>query len=228
MPTWFPDGGRLAYSSESGLAWQAADGSGSVTKISENPQAGFPSAFSPDGRHLVVWGQGAGDDLYVLSLGADGRVERQPLLLVAGRNAEISPDGRWMAYDSNESRQFQVYVRPFPDVARGRWQISTEGGTQPVWSRSGRELFYRGPTGAVMAASVDGTRVFAASKPAELFDGPYFNGSAGFLARTYDVSSNGQQFLMIKETAQPSQSSDYFVVVLNWFEELNQRVPRRH
>jgi len=140
-------------------------------------------------------------------------------------NGEISPDGRWVAYQSNESGQDEIYVRPFPDADRGRWQISTGGGTRPLWARSGKELFYLGPSGAVMSASVEGGSTFRAGRPTRLFEGRYLT-FATVAGRTYDVSPDGQRFLMLKpgdtdSTAAPTS----LVVVQNWFEELKRLVP---
>jgi hypothetical protein len=151
------------------------------------------------------------------------------------RNGEISPDGRWLAYESNESGQFEIYVRPFPDVNDGRWQVSTGGGTTPLWGRSGRELFFMVPRGqALMVAAildVSGSERFRSGTPVKVFStGAYLaptgaaNGAPG---RTYDVSADGQRFLMIKdvsvrEDTPPPQS---ITVVQNWVEELKRRVP---
>ena len=139
-------------------------------------------------------------------------------------NAEISPDGLWMAYQSNASGQDEIYVQPFPDVDTGRWQISRGGGRQPLWGPDGRELFYRTTVGVVMAVSVQPDPSFVAGNPAVVFEGSYFVGPAG---RTYDISPDGQQFLMIKEGAQATDSAApaQLVLVQNWFEELKQIVP---
>jgi eukaryotic-like serine/threonine-protein kinase len=144
------------------------------------------------------------------------------------RNGEISPDGRWLAYESDESGREEIYVRPFPDTDSGRWQVSTGGGTRPLWARSSKELFYLGPSAAMMSASVEGGSTFRAGNPTRLFEGPYFM-SANAAGRTYDVSPDGQRFLMIKvggasgETAAPTS----IVVVEHWFEELKRLVPTK-
>jgi serine/threonine-protein kinase len=146
-------------------------------------------------------------------------------------NGEISPDGRWVAYQSNESGQEEIYVRPFPDAARGRWQISTGGGMRPLWARSGKEIFYIGLSGAVMSAAVEGGSAFRAGNPMRLFEGPYFQ-DAFALGRTYDVSPDGERFLMIKMinvgggTNEPSAPTS-IVVVQHWFEELKRLVPAK-
>jgi Tol biopolymer transport system component len=90
-------------------------------------------------------------DLVMVTLDQERRVQPLVQTRFAERNGEISPDGRWLAYDANDTGQFEIYVRPFPDVGRGHWQVSTGGGTRPLWSHSGQELFYLSPTGALMS-----------------------------------------------------------------------------
>jgi serine/threonine-protein kinase len=141
-------------------------------------------------------------------------------------NGEISPDGRWIAYQSNESGTDQIYVRPFPNVNDGHWQISTAGGFTPAWARSGRELFYVTPA-ALMSVAVHTTEtMFAAESPAKIFETAAY--LLGIAARTYDVAPDGQRFLVIKpsQTAQDrAASSPSLTVVEHWTGELKQRVP---
>ncbi len=141
------------------------------------------------------------------------------------RNGEVSPDGRWLAYDANNSGRFEVYVRPFPDVTAGLWQVSTDGGTRPLWARDSHELFYLTETGALMRVGVTGGASWSATTPTKLFEGRY--GAAAFHSgRTYDVSADGRRFLMIKGSAagDPNATPVSMVVVLNWLEELKHRV----
>jgi serine/threonine-protein kinase len=144
------------------------------------------------------------------------------------RNAVLSPDGRWVAYEANSSGQYEVYVRPFPNVGDGQWQVSTGGGIQPVWARNGRELFYLEPAGALMAVPVEprGTS-WKAGTPTRVFAGSDLYAGVGFASRTYDVSPDGQRFLMIKQggASDPGGPSPSIVVVQNWFEELRRIVP---
>jgi hypothetical protein len=131
-----------------------------------------------------------------------------------------------VVYDSDESGQFEVYVRPFPDAYRGsRWQVSAAGGRQPVWSRDGRELFYRDFSGALMSVPVAAGPGFAPGRPVRLFEGTgYVGAGAQGGGRTYDVSPDGSRFLMVRTG---DQSTTPLVVVLNWFEELERLAPIR-
>jgi serine/threonine-protein kinase len=139
---------------------------------------------------------------------------------------QISPNGRWMAYTSNESGKKEVYVRPFPEVdSGGRWQVSTSGGDSPLWSPDGRELFYRNGE-AVVAVSVKTDPTFSLETPTTLFRGAYASIPSYF--HQWDISPDGKRFLMMKEsgsTGEESASPRRINIVLNWFEELKQRAP---
>ncbi len=166
---------------------------------------------------------GAEVDLRVLSLAGDRRVETLVATEFSEANGEICPDGRWMAYQSNQSGQMEVYVRPFPNVDDGRWQISTGGGTQPLWAFNGRELFYRRGA-ALMTVPVQTEPNFTPATPEVLFEGDYFAGAGG---RAYDVSPDGERFLMIieGEGAESTSAAPQIILVQNWFEELRRLVP---
>jgi serine/threonine-protein kinase len=171
--------------------------------------------------------QTARGDLLKVSLEGDNRVE--PLLQTPFDELEgtISPDGRWIAYESDSSGRNEIYVRPFPEVAGGQWQVSTGGGRRPLWARDGQELFYLtqgGPTSTLMRVPVEArSTVWSAGTPVALFQGRYFTGTQG---RTYDVSPDGRRFLMVKEAgADQGDARPQIIVVLNWLEELKQRVP---
>ena len=146
----------------------------------------------------------------------------------------MSPDGRWLAYHSTESGESQVFVRPFPTVDAGRWPISTTGGSRAAWARSGRELFYLDAAGMLMSVAVQANgEAFVAGAPAKVLNAQYFPGTStlGLDLRGYDVSPDGQRFLMIKEVGavsdQPSRPLSRMVVVQNWFEELKARTAAR-
>jgi Tol biopolymer transport system component len=231
---WTPDGTQIVYSSgsRSNLFWRAADGTGAAEQLAEVPTAMFSNSFSPDGSRLVGWqlSPKTGADLFLLSL--TGKPGHSPSgdtrLLVATPfqelGAEISPDGAWLAYQWNASGRFEIYVQPFPDVERGRWQVSTSGGTQPLWARSGRELFYRGADGRLMAVPIQPGRSFTWGNAAVVVDRAYFAAGAGApgprARRSYDVSPDGTRFLMVKAATPSAATSRHLIVVLNFFEEL--------
>jgi serine/threonine-protein kinase len=233
-PVWTPDGRRIAFSrAGQGLFW-AAEGTGIVERLTESATNPVPSTFSRDGKGLV-FSEGSApltNGIRLLDLELKQAIDLVMQAMVTAQNADISPDGRWLAYQSNESGQPEIYVRPFPDVQGGRWQVSRAGGTRPLWARSGRELFYLAPPGqsagggaesdvAMMAVPIEPGSVFRALNPTRLFGGPYFTGLNG---RTYDVSADGQRFLMIKDkTAGAVSASRRIIVVENFFEELKRR-----
>jgi eukaryotic-like serine/threonine-protein kinase len=234
-PVWTPDGHRVLFSSERGgasnLFWQAADDTASIARLTESPNEQLPVSVSPEGARLVFHETGENGNLMMLALDKEPASTRKVQALIRTPyteiNGEISPDGRWLAYESNHSGQFEVYVRPFPNVDGGLWQVSTRGGTQPLWARNGQEVFYRSPTGAVMSVRIARGPIWTASMPMQLLEGRYFVGGSGF-ARTYDVSPDGRRFLMIKEGGGDRESTPQtLTVVLNWFEELKRLVPTK-
>src|SRR4029077_17026799 len=133
-----------------------------------------------------------------------------------------------MAYESNDSGQFEVFVRPFPDADSGRWQISTNGGVQPLWSRSGQELFYLQSSGGLMSVRVGRSASWSAGAPMKVFDERYYHGGGpgSGTGRTYDISLDGKRFLMIKQE-ESDGAAPGLVVVQNWGEELKRLVPPR-
>ncbi len=153
----------------------------------------------------------------------EGEGAAEPLLAseFGERNGEVSPDGQWLAYQSDESGEDRIYVRPFPEVDGGRFLISVGGGITPLWSPEGKELFYRTRDG-MMVVPVGTDSGFLAGTPEVLFTGSY----AVRNGRMYDIAPDGQRFLMIKpaETTEGGAINDV-VLVLNWFEELKRLVP---
>jgi serine/threonine-protein kinase len=233
FPVWSPDGRRLAFNSmryeksRGNAFWQASDGSGTVERLAEGGGAQiFPTSFSPDGSRLLVYGDDASsdqdnDDIAVIQLQGERRVIPLMRTMFNEQHPEVSPDGRWLAYNSDESGRHEVYVRPFPDIERGRWQVSTAGGSQPTWARNGRELFFRSGT-AVMSVPIKTEPGFASGNPTVVFQGEY----ATPPGRTYDVSPDGRRFLMIKEATQDKPQAP-IILVQNWQEELKRLVPTR-
>ena len=229
IPIWTPDGKRVIFQSyragtARNLFWQLADGSGGLERLTVSEYTNTPFSFSPDGRLLAFVeseAQAQAPAIWVLRL--DDR-KAEPFLKTRfdETGPQFSPDGRWLAYVSNESGRFEVYVQPYPGPG-GKSQISTEGGRQALWNPNGRELFYREGS-KMMAVDVTTEPVFSAGKPKMLFDGPYLMTGAQY--PNYDVAPDGQRFLMLKPVEE-AQAAAQINVVLNWLEELKQRVPVR-
>jgi len=223
---WSPDGEKIAFRSHldaaDGIYVQRSDGSGELQKLISNDRAKIPMSWSSDGRALAFMeiNSTTGYDLWVFSL-----TEGKPKLFLQTPFNEsaprFSPNGRWIAYVSNESGRYQIYVVAYPGSG-GKLQISTEGGTEPVWNPNGRELFYRSGN-KMMVVEVSNQTSFTASKPRLLFEGKFLLTPA--TSPNYDVSPDGQRFLMVQAAEPEQQSATQINVVFNWFEELKRRVP---
>jgi len=222
FPIWMPDGRRVIYRSPNGLRIQDADGSGAGQLIAQTADTDYPAGLTPDGESLVFMRstQQTSFDIEMLSL--RNPTERRTLLNSAAyeSGARLSPDGRWFVYVSNESGQNDVYLRPFPVLDR-RWTISTQGGTQPVWNPNGKEIFYRSGD-KMMSVEVTTTADIKLSNPRMLFEQRYAFG-AGITIPNYDVTRDGEHFIMVKDEAGAGRLN----VVFNWFTELNRLAPTR-
>ena len=222
---WTPDGKRIAFQSNTGgpinLFWQFADGGGGRDRLTTNEYTQSPNSWSPDGELLafIEVNPVTGTDIWMLRL-SDRKA--QPFIKTPFNEGapRFSPDGRWLAYVSDESGRQEIYVQSYPGPG-GKWQISTEGGTEPAWNPHGHELFYRDGD-KMMAAEITTQPSFSAGHSHILFEARYVP-AANFFPN-YDVSPDGQRFLMVKEGEQ-EQAATQINVVLNWFEELKQKVP---
>ena len=159
VPLWMPDGRRVVFSSSQAgvlnLFAQAADGTGTVDRLTESPNAQRASAVTPDGT-VVFTEESSKTGADVMALTLDGPRRVRPLVQTPKneRSGIVSPDGRWLAYEADDSGSIEIYVRPFPEVNSGRWLVSTSGGTSPLWARSGQELFYMAPDTTLMRVQV--------------------------------------------------------------------------
>ena len=229
---WTPDGEYLIFTSDrdgaANLYRKRADGSGDVEVLTEGEMQMYPVSLSPDGKLALAEANADTIDIYVISL--DGATEPEPYLVTSflERDPVFSPDGRWVAYASNESGRFQIYVRPYP-AAGGRWQVSDESGRWPLWSQDGSELFYRTNEG-VMVADVDADGpTFRVGKARKLFEGAFRGGIqgialAGFVFPDYDVANDGQRFVMFPDD-DDKLAETQATFVFNWFDELERILP---
>ena len=221
-PLWTADGQRIAYYYSMSGAFQmfsqAADGSGEPEKILEGENGQRPESWSPDGKVLIFSENHPETGFDIWSLDVEGG-KPEPTIQTTfdEHHGALSPDGRWLAYVSNESAQHEVYVTPFPGPG-GKWQISTDGGDNPSWTRRGEELLYIDGD-KMMTVSIISEPEFAATKPRllfewrhppRLFEGPY--------RRYYDVSSDGETFLMVQGGKR--ETSRQLHVALHWGQEL--------
>jgi Tol biopolymer transport system component len=229
-PTWSPDGRYIMFRGQGGMFWTRSDGSGKPQFLTQSKNAQFPSSFTADGKRLAFseLNPETQFDLWTVALKNDSAglraLEPEPFLQTPfdERHPSFSPDGRWMAYDSNESGILQVYVRAFPDKG-GKWQISNSGGVYPEWSRNGHELFFRTEDSQIMVASytVKGDS-FVADKPRVWSEMKIAN--VGLLAN-YDVAPDGKRIvaLMPARTREDQKAQTHVIFIENFFDEVRRR-----
>ena len=226
-PLWTPDGERVVFASnrdgQTDLFWKLTDTPGDAERImtgGDGLTTVEASAWSDDGQTLLFWDAGNRvPDIGVLSMEDERTSERLFATTFTEAAPAISPDGRWIAYLTDETGQDEVYVQRFPELG-SRQTISTDGGQQPLWSPDGRELFYRNGD-EMMVVPVETDPTFRAGDPEVLFEQQYYLYRA---RRTYDLAPDGQRFLMVKEGA-TSDAATQIILVQNWFEELRRLVP---
>jgi dipeptidyl aminopeptidase/acylaminoacyl peptidase len=235
-PVWTPDGRRIVFGSSRdkvmNLYWQRADGTGEIQRLTESPNVQVAGSWHPSGKYLGFTETNAQtkDDLMILPIEGNeksGWKPGKPTVFLNSPALEeepmFSPDGRWIAYQSNESGRMEVFVRPFPGPG-GKWQISTAGGDQMVWSRTRHELFYRTLDGRIMVAAytVEGDS-FKADKPRVWSDQSTLPRPR---QRVLDLHPDGERFAVSAATGpQAEEKHDKVVFIFNFFDELRRIAP---
>ena len=237
-PVWTPDGKYIVFRSTNpsapGMYGVRSDGSGEANRLSAAKPSEFPYSFSPDGKRLALAQTGSGGDENIFTMAVDvdpgpgspgirlGRAELFVGTPFIEMQPAFSPDGRWLAYLSNESGTREVYVRPFPGPG-GQWQASTGGGGRPVWTRDGRELLFLTPDGHVMAVSyIAKGDSFAVGKPRVWTEVRVRFNAVG---PTYDLAPDGKHLAaFVAEDANGEKSPTHLTFLLNFFDELRRKV----
>jgi eukaryotic-like serine/threonine-protein kinase len=229
-PVWMPDGRRLVFTSQAGgvlgsLFWQAADGSGVAERLTEGTLIQRASSVLPDGS-AILFSDPSGLQMFALDERRIRTVMRSPQ---AGEQGAISPDGRSIAYVVRGTGPTpQVFVSRFSSPDSERTLVSRDGGTHPLWSPDGREIFFIGPDSVLMSAPVAPGPTIRVGVPTRVLQRPYYTSASLFKPPgTYDVSPDGRRFLMLKQVTTPNQASEpaTVIVVKNWMEELRRLMP---
>ena len=229
-PFWTPDSSRVVFYSArdgGGLFWKAADGTGEVERLLESPNVLRPWGWSTDGRLLFDY-QVEGD-IGVLTVEGDQTVEMLLEAEFRKRSPALSPDGRWLAYQSDETGRNHIFVQPFPNIDDGKWQVSAAsaaGATDPVWSPDGRHLFFYELGSRIMVAEFETDPTFSPGTPTEAFTLSGLNLSGG--GRRYDLAPDGERFVVRSPGGAQTTGEaafDGLIVVENWHQELTERVP---
>ena len=233
-PVWTPDGRRLLFASDReqpgrNLYAQAADGTGTAERLTTSPNQQNATAITPEGTQLLFTETmpQTGEDVMEVTVTGTHTVTPLVHTPAAERNGIVSPDGRWLAYEANDSGSFEIYVRPYPDTASGRWQVSTGGGTRPLWSRDGRELFYVSSANGMMRVGVERATSWAATTPTMLLKDGLVVSAAQNIGRSYDVSPDGKRFLLVKPMDAGNSQPPQLVVVQHFDEMLKRLVPTK-
>jgi Tol biopolymer transport system component/predicted Ser/Thr protein kinase len=239
-PTWSPDGEHIVFgfnSGSAGLGWVRADGAGEIQRLLDSKNLVNPYSFFPDGQRLAYWGVDADgrSKIWTVTLNVSDPDHPRPgkpdLFLntqASERYPAISPSGQWIAYESDESGTYEVYVRPFPNPpggAGGKWQISTGGGALPIWAPHSRELFFQNPDHRIIVTDYELKNEFFVPGKPHVWSDQRVRDLGGI--PNYDLAPDGKRFAIFPEIKAPvEEKGDVHVTfLLNFFDELRRRAP---
>lgn len=229
-PIWTPDGRHVLFQSDRDgprhVYRLAADGTGNIERITDSVGIHVPSSMALRGSRLLFTVMGPQLRPALMTAALDANLRPGPLLSASygTAHAEVSPNERWLAYVSWESAEAEVFVRPFPDVMAARWQVSVNGGGQPVWSRDGHELFYLNSESVLMRVPIDASTGWKSTTPTKVLELRDFFVEFPTAVRLYDVAPDGRRFLLVKQTHEDETNQSerpHLVVVQNWPDEFN-------